>query len=89
MITRWWLRQQQHAGSVAAAVAVAVAAAAACWQHSCSSGGGGGQNIHSATEANIRNGGRHRAAAVALNTLGATAMAGAQTTISEEAAAAA
>jgi hypothetical protein len=39
-------------------------------------------------EANIGDGGRHRAAAVALKTLAATAMAGAQTTISKAAAAA-
>ena len=62
---------------------MAVAAVAACWQRSCSSGGGGGQRIHSTMEVIINDRGRHCAATVALKTLAATAMAGAQTTISK------
>ncbi len=50
--------------------------------------GGGGQRIHSATETNIGDGGRHRAAAVVLKTLAATTMSGAKTTISKAVAAA-
>jgi hypothetical protein len=46
------------------------------------------QWLHSATDANIGNGGGHRAAALVLKTLAATAMAGAQKTISKAAAAA-
>ena len=67
---------------------MAVAAAAACWQRSCSSGGSGGLRIHSTTEVNINDRGRHCAATVAMKTLAETAMAGAQTTISKAAAAA-